>query len=366
MVGETFLTVGKTRQEDVVFSVGDRWLGVRSAGRQEWARVSTLAELARFLEKVKADVSVEVLVQRSGAETTLNWTPYPADKQLGPLQPGKLVRAYDQFGFLFEAYPLIPSSECSLGRVRKNGSIEQQLPEGSYVFLLRLDGHADTRLPVLIEPGKPSEHDLRLVALEAAPPNFVYVCGGPFAHGGDSGAHEGLEPGTEDVAGFFMAQHEVTFGEYLGFLNDPMTLRRLEDAAVERARQEKIDDPDYEPPPAGTASPAEDWRPEEAAAILNRLDDENRYVALVPYYRRTSLVVKDDKTGRYSLEDGVHPNWPLTGVSPLASIEYAQWLSRQHQARWKFRLPTECEWEKAARGVDGRTYVWGNYPIYAS
>ncbi len=51
-------------------------------------------------------------------------------------------------------------------------------------------------------------------------------------------------------------------------------------------------------------------------------------------------------------------NHPVTGISKKDAEEYSRWLN--HRTGSNYYLPTEEEWESAARGKDGRIFPWGN------
>jgi formylglycine-generating enzyme required for sulfatase activity len=85
-----------------------------------------------------------------------------------------------------------------------------------------------------------------------------------------------------------------------------------------------------------------------------------------------------DRTGHKPENEGSlygPPNHPVVWLGWLDGLKYCEWLTarlcewaatpeplatRLRQDGWGVTLPSEPEWEKAARGTDGRTYPWGN------
>ena len=93
------------------------------------------------------------------------------------------------------------------------------------------------------------------------------------------------------------------------------------------------------------------------AATNHRVPDVDRVT-----WRDYGLIHPYRRTRRHAWTDGSPPagreNHPVVLVSHADARAYAAWLAEKTGAAW--RLPTEAEWEKAARGVDGRRFPWGD------
>lgn len=89
--------------------------------------------------------------------------------------------------------------------------------------------------------------------------------------------------------------------------------------------------------------------------------DPKKAQSHIPRGRARYWTVKDGKVIRtprvVAPLDG--QNYPIHSVSFRDAQAYCKWRTDKEKVR--YRLPTPAEWEKAARGVDGRLYPWGNH-----
>jgi serine/threonine-protein kinase len=130
--------------------------------------------------------------------------------------------------------------------------------------------------------------------------------------GGDPQAPYAVDRVQKDGPAFLISKHEVTAREYLQFIN--YLESRMPGSAEKYLPRKSTSSGFY-------------WK-----------KTGNRYVSAFP-------------------ED-----WPVLCISWNDARAFCKWMTRQHKTKgWSFRLPEDWEWEKAARGVDGRYFPWGNY-----
>ncbi|MDR4504102.1 MAG: SUMF1/EgtB/PvdO family nonheme iron enzyme [Candidatus Scalindua sp.] len=79
------------------------------------------------------------------------------------------------------------------------------------------------------------------------------------------------------------------------------------------------------------------------------------------YVRQTNNIPKKWKDFGYDPEKGIKQsllNHPAVWITWYEALDYCVWLSAMTGK--KYKLPSEAEWEKGARGTSGRIYPWGD------
>lgn len=200
-------------------------------------------------------------------------------------------------------------------------AVEHELPIGSYIAEITGTGPT-VRYPIHIGrerhwDGVPAQSDtirkLRVPGPGELGPEERLVPGGWFQAGGDVLAANSEPAARRWVGDFVMRVHPVTNVEYLAFLND-LVVRDL------KHRAER-----YAPLPGPSGKSAYLFEP---SARLRTMPGE--------MWRSDS---------------------PVLNVTYEAASAFAAWVA-ENTGQW-WRLPSEDEWEKAARGVDARCFPMG-------
>ncbi len=81
----------------------------------------------------------------------------------------------------------------------------------------------------------------------------------------------------------------------------------------------------------------------------------------VEEYTRFLDATGNDRPPNWGDPDFSHPQQPVVAVSWFDAVAYCAWLSSMTGSQ--YRLPTEAEWERAARGgAEQMLFPWGNDP----
>jgi formylglycine-generating enzyme required for sulfatase activity len=139
-------------------------------------------------------------------------------------------------------------------------------------------------------------------------PEMVWIPAGTFRMGDIQGGGESDEKPVHSVSvnRFAMGKYEVTVGEYLRFVQL-------------------------------TGSHAPEWQ--------KKGSQYNIKTGINNYYKKFGSALTNE-------------NHPIVGITWYDAVAYTEWLSRQ--TGQQYRLPTEAEWEYAARAGTETKYWWGN------
>lgn len=198
-------------------------------------------------------------------------------------------------------------------RLRRSALDAVPAAAGSYLLTLSVSGHR-LQVPIVVRGDRETHLLVDLTGDGAPREDEVYIPAGAAALGHDLGGN--VELADIYVPAFYIQRFPVTLGTYREFLET--VLRE------DRQRVERLIPSVRGGVPLWTVGP-------------------------------DGLVATDEAD---IISGATWAQLPVFGVDARCAIEFAQWWSAR--TGHTYRLPTEHEWEKAARGVDGRRYPWGD------
>ncbi|RKH63704.1 serine/threonine protein kinase [Corallococcus llansteffanensis] len=218
-------------------------------------------------------------------------------------------------------------------------SVEITDGPGSYLLTVRAPDRAVVRYPLLLVSGESVSLALWLPPQREVPEGFVYVPPGPFLFGSTAPdvLRRGLLRSTplhEEWTGAFMIQRtEVSFGEWIRFL-DSRTSQAERDRRLPRS--------------GGAPMAIQLQRGADGAWTLTLGSGANQVSAK----EGTPLRIP----GRPRAQDWWR--FPVMSIDQHDVDAYTAWLAETGQVPGARRC-SELEWERAARGADGRSYPHG-------
>ena len=260
-----------------------------------------------------------------------------------------LVRASGATSIELQRYQPGEGGRLAEEHVAQEGgeALRAEVPPGSYRARVTAPGIEPVLLPFVVRRERPVTLEIQLPQPGQVPPGFVYVPAGAFLRGSEDHQHPDLAwirrsffdapPRHEEVTGpYLIGRYEVTFADWLRYLRtlDPARLAaRRQSGDITQARSVRLDGDGRGPftltlRPLGEAFSAVEGQP------------------LVFPRRQLRQRVRWELT-------------PAAGINREDAEAFAAWLDRTGQVPGA-RLCTPLEWERAARGADGRRFPHGN------
>lgn len=191
-------------------------------------------------------------------------------------------------------------------------------------------GNVQTRSSVTPAPVvSPSQEATAASPTPASTQSMVVIPAGNYTIGSDESA-DSRPVHQVSLPAFRIDRHEVTNAQYAEFLNS-LGIQPMQDAAAGQVRDRNL-------PQAAVPQLIEGAEGRQQQPLI-ALDDEHTRIGI--------------QNGMFVAQSG-YENHPVTETTWRGASEFCRWRNA--------RLPTEVEWEAAARGTEGRIYPWGNEP----